>query len=436
MADELRRYFRLGSEYASVLKAIYRGGSDGENALRKQQVIAKIRGETGDRPSPGHVFGKMKEAGMIKRVPGKSALFELLPLTKRLVEKKLREERLATPEVVRSRFTRLEKERTKIEERTENGDETGVRKVLRRVNDQLQEIEEMARTTRRGTLQIVQRIRAGGQDEYTFREKLRDVRELQDDYVDPLSAISRPGSEPAEIFKTVVSTLEKTRRRFQAEVIARQEVPRTIARVRRTQEAALEAFGEARQEVLELSKSVERESRIVEGASRLLETIQKEGVDAARFGQRIPLNRIPVRLPFSNRAMETFLKRVVDYDPTQGGTISEPEDRSPPRIVRSEDVVARARQAAPIDDLLEWVFETWPEGRLTNLLRAYHHVMQDERLPAVMTSQETSCTRDGTRVTGTRVTVRRAGVSQMRDEERLPQTAEETSPQTEQNEAR
>jgi hypothetical protein len=78
---------------------------------------------------------------------------------------------------------------------------------------------------------------------------------------------------------------------------------------------------------------------------------------------------------FSGTSLEAFFHGIKGYTPGEAPRIGDAQDHVRPECILPTDLYARLELTLPVDDLLAWILETYPEAGVGEVVRAYGRVI-------------------------------------------------------------
>ena len=135
-----------------------------------------------------------------------------------------------------------------------------------------------------------------------------------------------------------------------------------------------EDFYESIREVEPLYISLKKESELVRGASLALERLDRSGLSSLHLQEMMAIPVWRIEGTFADTSLESFLHGIKGYTPGIAPPLVETGENSPPEFILPSELYARLEAALPIDDLLAWLLENYPEVGVGELVRAYGRI--------------------------------------------------------------
>lgn len=146
---------------------------------------------------------------------------------------------------------------------------------------------------------------------------------------------------------------------------------RTRKRLSRMRGLIAQHFLEAMTELQPLHRHYRRQSRLARGASVLLETVGRDGVDALGLVEAYAVPVFRREAEFNGAQLEAYLWGVAEYQPEDsvslGAAAALPSrERVSPLAIRRE-----LAEAGAVPDTLEWLLQRLPEASTAEVLRCF-----------------------------------------------------------------
>lgn len=142
---------------------------------------------------------------------------------------------------------------------------------------------------------------------------------------------------------------------------------------------ALRVFQECRKEFQPLYESLRRSSFIATGAAIALERLQREGIGNWGTLPIVGVCALRVQHVPGDAAIILALRRVIEHPPESAPTIAFDEMAEVPSgLVRERWLNAlpgEATASLPLDDLLEWLAERYPDKSTSEVLSGFSRLI-------------------------------------------------------------
>lgn len=152
------------------------------------------------------------------------------------------------------------------------------------------------------------------------------------------------------------------------------EFSRCRARLLRLRREMTEDFYESIREVELLYISLKKESELVRGASLALEKLDRAGLASLHLQEMMAIPVWRIEGTFSDTSLEAFLHGIKGYQPGISAPLTETGEITRPEFILPSELYAQLEAALPVDDLLAWLLQHYPEVGLGELVRAYGRV--------------------------------------------------------------
>lgn len=373
---DLRTFFRLAHEHYDALMAVY----DAPHGLREAEIREQLTQSSRQvKTSIEYAFQQLQEHGLIQPVPGETSSYEVTHRLETLIREFRREQALTTPKAIQAHLEQVTNLTQRLRERVTDENVHGTHLTLTSINDEVESIRTLSRTNREAVLHRITDVRAADTKQ-TVTQRFEIISDLMDDHIEPLVQIVETQGTFEGRFRQLRRVLALADRTFSAHPSLPREIRSTGARLRRARTDVLINFEIARDEVQPLFERQRRDASIVRGASRLLKIAHHEGPDALRLPEKMRLTRFTIRTALSDGPMRSFLLRMRDYTPPAPPPIRPPATDRSPIVLDRDTVIQQIRDAAPVDDALDWILTAFDGLSKRSVLTAYRHVLQSEEL--------------------------------------------------------
>ncbi|MES3628904.1 MAG: hypothetical protein PPP56_01925 [Longimonas sp.] len=331
-------------------------------------------------PSVSYIFRQLCTHGLIEPLPEQSAVYEPTMRIQRLLREFQREQVLSTPKVLRGHLEQIETDRERLRTFGETGSQSGAIRTLERLGDEMEEIRRISRHNREAILNHVAALRAQTKG-ISVKDRFDVVNEMMDDHIHPLKELASTSGMAEDQFSQLDTVLGHVQKAFAHAPAVLRELLVTQARLRRVRRRVFQNFESARDEVLPLFNEQKHSTRLVRGASQLLQAVHRAGPDVLRLPERLRLLRINIRTVFDDDAMRSFLLDMRAYTPAPPDPISDHAADAPPvALPRRAELIAQIVQACPIDDVMARLVDQFADADTSHVLAAYRYVLQSNEL--------------------------------------------------------
>jgi hypothetical protein len=370
MATNPHGFFRFAARYYSLLLDLfYRREGFTEADLRC--LIEGIASE-GD-PNPATVIDQLLSLGIIEPIPDATAIFELTAPVQNLLSFLLREHRLTSTKVLQVYLTDLGELREELD--------GAARQILghqaaRALNDIAQLIERIrqdSHSNREAIIGEVLKLKSN-RERRTTRERFTIINHLWSRYLEPLRDLIDVKKAMDASLDDLDRSLTVNGRTFALDGALDREFSRCRARLLRLRREMTEDFYESMREVEPLYISLKKESELVRGASLALERLDRSGLASLRLQEMMSIPVWRIEGTFSDTSLEAYLHGIKGYQPGIAAPLTETGEIIRPEFILSSELYTRLEAALPVDDLLAWLLQLYPEVGLGELVRVYGRI--------------------------------------------------------------
>lgn len=370
MAANPQGFFRFAARYYPLLLDLfYRREGFTEADLRS--LIATLSTESD--PSPVNIIDQLLSFGIIEPIPDATASFELTAPVQNLLSYLLREHRLTSAKEIQAHLTDLGELREELDtaSRQNNGHQ-----ALRALNDISQLIERIRDGSHRNREAIINEVikLKSNRERRSTKERFEIINRLWNRYLEPLRDLIDVKKAMDAGLDDLERSLVTNGQTFAIDGALAREFSRCRARLLRLRRGMTEDFAESVREVEPLYRSLKRESELVRGASLALEKLDRSGMVSLQLLELMALPVWRVEGLFSDTSLESYLSEIKGYEPGQPQPLIETGTTTPPECILPSALYARLESALPVDDLLAWLLEEYPDAGVGELVRAYGRV--------------------------------------------------------------
>jgi hypothetical protein len=350
-----QRFFNFCSAHTALLRAI----TEREGELSDAEAIRLIRAHPATTEElPETAWRGLRELQILVPTEPGSAMYFLAEPVARLLDYLYNAATPATPEMIRGYVMSLETTGKQLARALEEEDIQAVKLSFEEINQALRRIHAGLDETHQAILTEVGRYKTE-RSRVAVREKYRRIVYWMERYIEPMIEIVRADGTLRAAFDEIERLLGRAR-----EEALFNDMP-ALARnqrfLRLVSAHALRVFTQCRKEIQPLYDSLRRSSFIAEGAARALEKLQTEGVSKWGVEPLVPVFAIRFQNVPGDAAIQLALRRVIEHPPEPAPVVEfGAEEQTPEALVRRmwlDSLPGRAREDAPIEDLLQWLVE-------------------------------------------------------------------------------
>lgn len=371
MAANPQSFFRFAARYYPLLLDLfYRREGFTEADLR--HLIEELS-SAGD-PGLDTVIDHLLSFSIIEPIPDATASFELTAPLQNLLSFLLREHRLTSTKVLQVYLSDLDELRTELDGA---GKQQFGNQAARSLNDIAQLIERIRQDSRSNREAIIGEVikLKSNRERRSSRERFEIINHLWSRYLEPLRDLIDVKKAMDAGLDDLDRSLSANGRIFALDGALDREFSRCRARLLRLRREMTEDFYESIQEVEPLYISLKKESELVRGASLGLEKLDRAGLTSLGFQEMMAIPIWRIEGTVSDTALESFLHGIKGYTPGVAEPLIEPSEHSGPPFILPTELYANLAAALPVEDLLAWLVENYPEVGLGELVRAYGSVL-------------------------------------------------------------
>ena len=388
-------FFNFCAAHAPLLRALAERGGEISEA-EAMRLICAHPGVLDELPETA--WRRLRELQILVPIEPGSELFFMADPVSRLLTYLFNEANPATPEMIRGYVLSLETTGKRLARALDEDEIQQVKLAFEEISQTLRRIHADLNETQHAILAEVARYKIE-RSRVSVREKFRRIVHWMERYVEPMIDIVRADGPLRAAFEETERLL--LRAREEALFNDHPALARNLRFLRLVGEHALRVFTQCRKEIQPLYESLRRSSFIAEGAARALEKLQAEGL--AKWGRE---NLIGVAVwRFQNvpgdAAIALALRRVIEHPPEPLPVLEFAAEQENPRaLVRLRWLDAlpeTVRGELPVEDLIAWLLEKYPERDTSDLLAGLSALVFERDFQASFTDQPPRAyeTRDG-----------------------------------------
>jgi hypothetical protein len=407
MATNPQYFFRFAADhYPLLVDLFYR--TEGVNDIELLALVQRHRSDTD--PSAHHVVDQLLKLSILETVPDATASYEMTRQVRTLLGFLLLEHRLTSAAVIQGYLNDLDQLGRELDDAVTAANGNQAARVLAEIGDLIERVRQDSRANREGIINEVMAVKSN-RERRSVRERFEIINRLWSRYLEPLRDL-------IDVRKSMDHTLDGLERlvrdglaAFALDGALSRELTRTRARLLRLRRAAAADFRESVREIEPLYHALRRESEIVRGASRALESVRRHGLRSLNLVERFALPAWRREGLFADGAVAAFLHDIHGYEPRKPPAIPAAAADEPQDFIDPEAMLATLAADLPVPDVLEWLVRHYGEASLGELLRAYGRVHGGEVGRVAFGPQEREYQVAGIRVAGHPLRVEPSSVS-------------------------
>jgi len=391
MATNPQSFFRFaGRYYPLLLDLFYRTEGFTEADLR--DLIVSIRAE-GD-PLSSTIIEQLISFGIIEPIPDATSTFELTAPVRGLLSYLLREHRLTSAKVIQGYLADLEELLQELDAAARENLGNQAARSLSDIAQLIERIRQDSHANREAIIAEVLKLKSNREQRST-RERFEIINRLWTRYLEPLRDLIDVKKAMDASLDDLERGLQKSGQVFSLDGVLAREFSRCRARLLRLRRDVAEDFREALREVEPLYVSLKQESALVRGASLALERLDRLGMASLRMDDVLALPTWRLEGLFSDTSLEAFFHGIHGYEPIPPSPLPEADETAARDFILPSELFDRLRCSLPLDDLLAWLLEQYPDAGMGELVRAYGRIYLDHDGPMQFSEQEKRYTLSG-----------------------------------------
>ena len=367
MAITVHDFFRFGSNYSSLLSALFDRNAPVDRVELRSLINRHV---DDDAPTPETIEAQLLEFGFLDRAPDASTTFELRTEVRELLAYLLKRQEIATAEVIRGYLGELSGLTEEIREAFETAEYGDALPALGDLDRTLEKIRSHGEGNFETITSRVQEIQAA-RKQLSAREKFEQINRLWHRALVPLRDLMDDRGQIEHRFDHINRVLVDVEADDAVPAGIRRSAASSRARLARARRVLSDRHDAAVREVQPLYERLRADSRMLEGAARMLEELRRFGPSSLAIDERMSLVGWRPSGLMSDDHLAARMADLHDYEPPQNVTLSSP----PPPVefdpVRRSDIRERLERDCPVDDVLAWVIDAWPERSASDVLRIF-----------------------------------------------------------------
>ncbi len=379
-----QRFFNFCAGHALLLRTLAaRGGEFSET-----EAMRLIRANPGaDEELTETVWRRLREMQILVPTEPESQLFLMAEPVARLLSYLFDEANPATPEIIRGYVASLETADKELAGALDDEDVQRVHLAFEEISQTLRRIHADLNETYSAILAEVTHYKTE-RSRVSVREKYRRIVHWMERYVEPMIETVRADGPLRTAFDEIESLLHRTR----DEALFNDDpaLARNLRFLRLVGAHALRVFTQCRKEIQPLYESLRRSSFIAEGAARALEQLQAQGL--SKWGAHlIGIASLRYQNVPSDAAILATLRRLIEHPPEPPPVLEfTTEEEAPGALIRLrwlESLPALLSENLPVQDLLDWLVDSFPERDLSDVLAAFSLLVFHSDFQAIFTDR-------------------------------------------------
>lgn len=365
-----RAFFRFAAEHTDIVADLYQR----RDGMTESELLQTIRRHIGEGPpGPVQVLTRMLELGFIDHAPDASAQYEMTRHVAQLMAVLSREHQLTSVAVIRGYFDTVRQAAHAIERATAEQDGDTVVRELQELGEHVERMRHDSRGNREHAIARALRVKAN-RERLAPVQRYRIINRLWQRYLVPLRDMIDTEKAMDQVLDAADSVLQDAQNDFHLDAAVLTTLRAARARLRRMRRDVVDDFRESLREVTPLYEELRRESAVARGASAALQRAARSGVHALRIPERMGVCNWQQRDLISDSALDAWLHELRGYTPGRPPVLERPPETAEPDALRWSELDDALRAACPVDDVLAWLTDTYPQVRPALLLRAYGRI--------------------------------------------------------------
>jgi hypothetical protein len=367
MATNPQGFFRFaGRYYPLLLDLFYLTEGFTEADLRDRIELSRTEGD----PLSSTVVEQLMAFGIIEAIPDATASFELTAPVRGLLSFLLREHRLTSAKVIQGYLANLEELRQELDGAAR---ERLVNQAARSLADIAQLIERIRQDSHANREAIIGEVLnlKSNREQRSMRERFEIINRLWTRYLEPLRDLIDVKKAMDAGLDDLERGLRQSGQVFSLDGALAREFSRCRARLLRLRRDVAEDFRESLREVEPLYVSLKQESTLVRGASLALERLDRSGIGSLQLDALFTLPTWRVEGLFSDTSLASFFHGIYGYEPVPPKPIPVAENKAAQEFIQRSELFSRLDTSLPLDDLLDWLLDQYPDAGMGELVKAY-----------------------------------------------------------------
>lgn len=369
-------FFRFSSENFDLLKDLH--VREAVNDVELRHLIMRHRAT--DAPAVAYVANQLTSLGFIEEAPYATASMELRPPVRKFLDFVLRQQQLTPVAVIRSYIEALEQMGRDLDQAIERKEADNALRILSECNEIIERMRNDSTDNLEAIIRQTLAIKSN-LEKKSVRERYMIVNRIRERYLVPLR-------ELIDIKKPVQQSIDQIQRLFKdgkrvfiAHRALAEEFSRAGSRLLRLRKSVRADFNDSRREVEPLYRTLKRENRIIKGASRALELIDRNGLKSLDLDFSVTFMRVEGMV--SDDKLESYFHELSGYTPSPPGAI---EEQKPETIkidfIDPIQLQQKLKKVLPVTDYFGWLLKTFSGESFGSILQAYVYILESDNYRA------------------------------------------------------
>jgi hypothetical protein len=343
-------------------------------------VIARIQPEK-NLEEREDLLRQLASSDLLQILPRDSAL-QIHPLVLEFVRGLTREHELGLSEILRARVEAIKNATSKLSDGLLKNNTDQLRQAASQLAELFRQISQQLDQDRHAILEIAERAKSADAN-LPIAQRYREVLEAYDNYIAPMAEMMDSG--PSGTFYRHLEAAEHTLDHIvdtltiQGSLYSQRLAMRQVAfQAKELRRLGRDVLKHCSATLLPLREEIRQHNELSSAISQLLSKIRKRGLNWTLRSNDLPLWRrvLQRRVSVGNEVL-TIMGEGMNYKPA---TVDFPEDigvEDTPimELIDEADLLKRLQSDIPINNLLYWLHQQYPQSSDTNLLRIYHEII-------------------------------------------------------------
>lgn len=358
-------FFRFAAEHYRLLEDLLTAEQVQEADLT--HLVERHRSD--NAPQTEYLIGQLLEFGLLERLPDGSGYEVPLPVADFLRWVR-REHHLTSIQQIQGYVAELHALQQELEAVIASGRLSGAPVLLDETSRTIEQIRQDVAGNQQAIVNEVMRHRAN-REHRPLKERYAVILRLWERFLVPMRALIDTTEPIQHQFDSLHAVLLAGEQAAIGQGAIEQRFAQTRKRLSRMRGVIAQHFLEAMNELQPLHQHYQRQSRLARGASALLETMGKHGVDALGLVEAFAIPVFRREAEFNQVQLETYLWEVSQHTAVENVELGEAS--APVRRERISPLAIRRELAAagPVPDALQWLLERLPQATTTEVLRCF-----------------------------------------------------------------
>lgn len=368
-----KKHLRLRATHFDLLRGLVLGESSAHSSA---SVIERISSLSAEESDPKAVLGKLSEFGIVVRVDDEGDEWEVPPEIQSDVRWLWGRQRARSAGALAGLIDDLEYRVAEFDRAIVDYSAEIALEVIHKLREIIADIANFCSVNRAAIVSQIMQLKAN-QGSKSFAQRYRIVSDLHDRYIEPTKEILDHGPFVTVIDDLAVA-LRKGREVFEADPSIPEQLVRLDLRIKALSRQSREDFLVSAREVLPLYAQYRRDTLLAANAAACLDVYHRHGPAAFDFQGAIPVPSLRIEGLFSVSEVEAFLERIGQRAKARKSKLCLRDIVVPKETTISEQEVRhRLAAAAPVRNVLGWLFAEYPDLHEDDVLRAFSEILLD-----------------------------------------------------------